>query len=133
MWNSRKSFRIQFETQAMVRRQSERKAGRKSRKTATARLIDLSEGGAGLQTTEKIHEGEKLVLFIDRRLFYSGGDRRKPQYTRIRAVVRTCVAEPQKKFRWGLQFESISALDKSLIAAFISQNDRREHPRISLP
>ncbi len=135
VWNSRKMFRVQFESQAAFRlNRSSKKEIRLKEKTISAKLVDLSVGGCGLESPSYLPVGVHLNIFLNRNLLLEGGDKsRTRRPSKIVGVVRTSKQMPNRKYRLGVQFEKISAEDQRIIRIMVDKQERREDRRISFP
>lgn len=130
-WNSRKLLRVMFEAQASFRLNGSSKKDIHLRdKTVTAKLVDLSAGGCGLESPSFLPVGVKLNVFINRGLLAS--DKRK-RHSKIVGVIRTCRQMPNRKYRLGVQFEKVSPEDVKLIRGLVENQERREDKRIIFP
>lgn len=135
VWNSRKMFRVLFESQAVFRlNRSSKKELSLKQKTVSSKLLDLSIGGCALESSHFLPVGVKLNIFLDRSLLSQSADKpKKKNMSRITGVVRTSRQLPSRKYRLGVQFEKVSAEDNRLIRAFIDKHERREEKRVMFP
>ncbi len=135
VWNSRKLLRVQFESQASFRlNRSSKKDVRLKEKTVTSKLLDLSAGGCGLESSSFLPVGVKLNIFLDRALLLPPEERTKKSHpSKIMGVVRTSRQVSNRRYRLGIQFEKISAEDTALIRSVIEKQERREDKRIIFP
>ena len=134
-WNSRKHFRVQFDTQAAFRvNRFSKKELRLKEKTISTHLLDLSAGGCALESPHFAPTGIKLNVFLDRnQLLPPAETPKKKNIIRIVGVIRTSRQLPNHKYRFGIQFERISAADVQIIRNFVELHERREEKRISFP
>ena len=135
-WNSRKSFRVLFESQAVFRlHRQTRKEIQFRQKTVKGRLLDISIGGCAIESSAYLPKDAKWNIFLDRKQFMveSSESPKKTNYSRIVGVVRVSRQLSNKKYRLGIQFEKISKEDRVLIDKFVEYHDRRGDRRISLP
>ena len=104
-------------------------------KTVSAKLLDLSVGGCGLESHCFVPVGVKLNVFLDRNyLVLSPSDKgKKRHFSKIVGLVRTSRQLPNRKYRLGVQFEKISPEDMKLVRVFVETHERREDKRISFP
>lgn len=135
IWNSRKMFRVLFETQAAFRlNRSSRKEIRLKEKTIAAKLLNLSAGGCALESPNFLPAGVRLNIFLDRDLLLAPKDRpKKRHFSRITGVVRTSRQMPNRKYRLGVQFEKVATTDVKLIRAVVDAQERREDKRLTFP
>ncbi len=133
-WNSRKTNRILFESQAAFRlSRTSKKEVRLNTETVVAKLVDISLGGCALESGSFVPVGAKLYVFLDRNLLQaSGAKARKRHFSKITGVVRNSRQLSSRVYRLGIQFEKTSSEDQKLIKAFIESHDRREDKRVSL-
>lgn len=130
-WNSRKLLRVLFEAQAAFRlNRSSKKDIRLRDKTVTAKLVDLSVGGCGLESPSFLPVGVKLNVFINRGLLTTDKGKR---HSKIVGVIKTCRQMPNRKYRLGVQFEKVSSEDVKLIRGLVENQERREDKRITFP
>lgn len=135
IWNSRKLFRVLFESRASFRlHRSSRKDIQLKEKTVASKLLDLSAGGCGIESPVFVPVGAKLNLFLDRNLLGDSAEKgAKRNVSKIIGAVRTSKQVPGRKYRLGVQFEKISATDQRLIQAFVEKHERRSDQRVSFP
>ena len=134
-WNSRKAFRLIFQSDASFRlHRAFKKNIHFKEKTISSKLIDLSTGGCSLESPYPIPTGVKLNVFLDRNFLKTPSEKsRKREISRIVVVVRAARQLSIRKYRLGVQFEKLSSEDLRLIREFIERNDRREGKRIAFP
>ncbi|HTL70507.1 MAG TPA: PilZ domain-containing protein [Candidatus Eisenbacteria bacterium] len=129
VWNSRKLFRVLFETQANFRlHRASKKTIRLKEKTVAAKLLDLSAGGCGLESPSFLPAGVKLNIFLKRDLLGKEG---RGKHSKITGVIRTSRQLPNRKYRLGVQFEKISSVDLRLIRTLVEEQERRDEKRIT--
>ena len=134
-WNSRKSFRVQFDTKAAFRlNRHSKKEVRLKEKTVNTHLLDLGAGGCALESPHFLPVGVKINIFFDRNMLLpAGAAAKKKNIVRAVGVIRTSRQSPNHQYRFGIQFERISAQDVQLIRDFVDRFERREEKRITFP
>ena len=134
-WNSRKLIRIFFESQASFRlHRSSKKEIHIGAETVSAKLVDLSAAGCGMESSVFVPSGARLNIFLDRNLILPGAQKtKKRHFSKIIGVVQSSRQLPKRKYRLGILFEKISSEDRKLIDDFVTQNERRADPRITFP
>ena len=135
VWNSRKTFRVTFESQASFRlHRTFKKDIRLKNKTIEGGLIDVSLGGCALESPNFVPTGVKLNIFVDRNILVPAPERtKKARPTKIVGIIRTVRQLANRRYRLGVQFEKISSEDVKLIRVFIDRYERREDIRVHFP
>ncbi|MBI4352850.1 MAG: PilZ domain-containing protein [Candidatus Omnitrophica bacterium] len=123
-WDSRKWERVRFEVQGFFRlnRLSRTQIGLRE-KTVSAKFLDVSEGGCGLESPSFIPGGVRLNIFVDRNFLLPSAKRsRKRRFAKMAGVVRYCSQLVMKRYRLGIQFERVSRADRELIRDYVERN-----------
>lgn len=130
-WRTRRYFRVSHDSPLTLRVHREhRKTVRLVQKDIAGKLLDLSEGGCGVETTLFIPRGTKVNLFLGRGLLDTEGEPGNQKgYTRITALIVSCILRGVRQYRLGLQFVKISKKDLDLISRFVKFHERRKEPR----
>lgn len=133
-WRTRRFFRVLYESPVVLRvNRKHRHDVRLTQKNIPGKLVDLSEGGCGVETSFFVPKGILINLFMDRSLLKITGDPDVPKgHSRITASVISTVTKGLRLYRIGVQFTHISAKDKALITKFVKFHERRKDPRVEL-
>lgn len=133
-WRTRRYYRVLYESPVVLRvSRAHRTQVRLAAKNVTGKLLDLSEGGCGVEVDLFLPKGTRVNVFLDRSLIVQkegGASAEGPSHI-AGTVVGSAVRGP-KKFRLGIQFLRISKADRKVIAEFVKFHERRKSPRVEL-
>ena len=131
-WRTRRFFRVLYESPIVLRvNRKHRDHVRLTQKNIPAKLVDLSEGGCGVETSFFVPKGTLLNIFLDRSVLHVAGDPIIPKgHSRIVASVTSTVTKGLRLYRIGMQFAHVGARDKILVAKFVKFHERRKDPRV---
>ena len=131
-WRTRRFFRVLYESPVLLRVNRKHRAQvRLAQKNLAAKIVDLSEGGCGLEGDFFVPKGTIMNVFLDRTLLQVAGAPAVPKgHSRITAMVMSAVTRGVRSYRIGMQFVKVSPRDKALISQFIKFHERRKDPRV---
>ncbi len=131
-WRTRRFFRVLYESPVILRvNRKHRTQVRLTQTNIPGKLVDLSEGGCGIETAFFIPKGTLINIFLDRSLLQLSGDPAVPKgHSRIIASTISSVTKGLRLYRVGMQFTHVAAADKLLIAKFVKFHERRKDPRV---
>ena len=131
-WRTRRFFRVLYESPVVLRVNRKHRAQvRLAQKNLSAKIVDLSEGGCGVEGNFFVPKGTLLNIFMDRSLLQITGQPAIPKgHSRITAIVMSAVTRGVRSYRIGMQFLKVSRRDQALIARFIKFHERRKDPRV---
>ena len=131
-WSTRRFFRVLYESPVILRvNRKHRSQVRLAQKNIVGKMVDLSEGGCGVESGLFIPRGTHVDVFLDRSLLQIAGEPAVPKgRSRIVATVISTVTRGLRQYRIGLQFLRVSRLDKEFISKFVKFHERRKDPRV---
>lgn len=134
-FRARKFLRIVYNSPTMIRvNRSHRAQVKLVQKTVEAKIVDLSEGGCGLEIAYFIPRGTQINFFLKRKdLQLTGDTTAVSSYTRITGKIASCSIKGIKRYRLGIQFVRIDAPDKAAINKFVKFHERDKVPEAPPP
>lgn len=132
IWRTRRFYRVQLDLPVVLRiNRVHRKQVRLAQKNVPGKLLDLSEGGCGVEISLFIPKATRVNLLINRSVLVAepGGKAPPAGCTRITGAAVACTVHAERKYRLGLQFVKVSKRDKGLIAEFVKHHERRRASR----
>ena len=131
IWRTRRFYRVQLDLPVVLRiNRAHRNQVRLAQKNVPGKLLDLSEGGCGVEISLFIPKATRVNLLMQRSAIVAEPGGRPPEgCTRITGAVAACTLHAERKYRLGLQFVKVSKKDKGLIAEFVKHHERRKASR----
>ncbi len=137
-WRTRRYLRVLYESPVILRvNRTHKKSVRLTQKNIPGKMLDVSEGGCGVEVAFFIPKGTRLNVFLDRSMLIpQSADKSAapapvpPGRSRIIASVASSVTRGIKKYRLGLVFSWVSKTDRELLAKFVQFHERRKEPRV---
>ena len=119
-WRTRRFFRVVHEFPAVVRiNRAHRGQVRFQQKNLPGKILDLSEGGCGMEIGFFIPKSTHVDLFVDLSLLSIEGEPPIPRaHSRITAQVTSCATKEIRKYRLGLQFIRVGHRDLKILKRF---------------
>ena len=132
VWRTRKYYRVSLECPITLRvNRVHKKQVRLVHKDIKGKLLDISEGGCGIEADLYIPKLTRVNLFLHRQHLVqkdlSGVE--LTGVSRIVGFVVGCAVREAKKHRIGMKFLKISSKDRKLIATLIKTQNRRQSSR----
>ncbi len=133
-WSTRRFYRIFFESPVVLRiNRIHRKSIRLAEKDVHGRILNLSEGGCGVESQFFIPKGTRVNLFIDRAALSPKDSKQVEKgVTRIVGQVMNCAGKGLGKYRLGLEFVRMASKDRHLVSQMVQIVERGKHPRLEL-
>lgn len=138
-WRTRRYLRVLYESPVILRvNRTHKKSVHLTQKNIPGKMLDVSEGGCGVEVAFFIPKGTRLNVFLDRSMLQmTAPGEKKPAApagpagrSRIIGVVASSITRGIKKYRLGMLFSYVSKYDRELLAKFVKFHERRKEPRV---
>lgn len=132
VWRTRRFYRVPLDSPVRLRvNRAHRKQVHLVAKDLAGKLLDISEGGCGVEVGAFMPKAARVNVFIGRSELSQAPvvQKKKSGYSRILAAVVGCSGRGPRKYRLGLQFIKVSKIDQEIIADFVKHHDRRQTSR----